>query len=255
MKSVAPSAQLAPFVRDFMVDEVRDETTRVRLPELGLVLGVRFRGSASVLASGVATRLPAATLTGMATTTRLMRTAEGSGIVLARFHPGGASQFFDEPLHALAGASLPLDLLLPRSEVDRVSSRIVEADDDASRVTALEALLVARLRPTPPDPIVTAAVHALREAHGALPIRSLARKLGISQDPLEKRFRRSVGVSPKKLASLLRLRSALDAYRPGLPLTQLALDSGYFDQSHFNREVRAVTGEAPGRFFRGGEYR
>jgi AraC-like DNA-binding protein len=255
MKSVAPSAQLAPFVRDFVVVEVRDETTRVRLPELGLVLGVRFRGSASVLAGGVPARLPAATLTGMASTARRMRTAAGSGIILARFHPGGAAQFFDEPLHELLDTSLALDQILPRSEVDRVSSRVMEANGDAARVTALEALLLARLRPSPPDPIVAGAVRALRAAHGALPIGELARTLGISQDPLEKRFRRSVGVSPKRLASLLRLHGALDAYRPGVRLTQLAVDAGYFDQSHFNREVRAVTGEPPGQLFRGGEYR
>jgi AraC-like DNA-binding protein len=51
------------------------------------------------------------------------------------------------------------------------------------------------------------------------------------------------------------VRSPAKAYRPEVRLTQLALDAGYFDQSHFNREVRAVTGEAPGRFFRVGEYR
>ena len=42
MKVYPPSAALAPFVREFMVVDVQDETTRLRLPEPGLVLGVRY---------------------------------------------------------------------------------------------------------------------------------------------------------------------------------------------------------------------
>jgi len=255
MRRVAPSAQLAPFVREFMLVEVRDETTRVRLPEPGLVLGVRYRGSASVVTGDVATRLPPVSLAGMASTARRMRTAGGSGIVLALFHPGGAAQFFSEPLHQLFGATVALDELLPRAEVDRVCTCVTEAADDAERVAAVEALLVARLRPRPPDPVVAAALRAIADAHGAVQIRALARRLAISQDPLEKRFRRSVGASPKQFASLLRVRHAIDAYRPGARLTHLARDAGYFDQSHFNRELRAVTGEAPGRFLRAEAYR
>jgi AraC-like DNA-binding protein len=255
MRSVAPGALLAPFVRDFMVVDVREETTRLRLPEPGFVLGVRYSGSASLLAGGTATRLPDVTLTAMSTTARRMRTSAGGGIVLARFHPGGAAQFLAEPLHELFGATLPLDEVLPRDEIDRVRHDVTSAANDHARVAAFEAFLLARLRPGSPDPMVAAAVRAISDARGVVQIRALARQLGISQDPLEKRFRRAVGASPKQLASLLRLRHAVETYRPGARLTQLALDAGYFDQSHFSRELRAATGEAPGRFLRAGEHR
>jgi AraC-like DNA-binding protein len=255
MRSVAPSALLAPFVRDFMVVDVRDEITRVRLPEPGFIVGVRYSGSASLLAGDTVTRLPDLTLTAISTTARRMRTSAGGGIVLARFHPGGAAQFFAEPLHELFGATIALDEMLPRSAIDRIRADVASATNDRERVAAFEAFLQARLRPGPPDPVVAVAVRAISDARGVVQIRALARKLGISQDPLEKRFRRAVGASPKQLASLLRLRHAIASYQPGAPLTQLALDAGYFDQSHFNRELRAVTGEPPGRFLRAGEYR
>ncbi|MCI0573186.1 MAG: helix-turn-helix domain-containing protein [Myxococcaceae bacterium] len=255
MTMVAPSARLAPFVRAFMVVEVRDETWRVRLPEPGLVLGVRYRGSASVLAGDASARLPDLTLTGLAGTARRMRTAAGGGVVLAMFHPAGATQFFAEPLHELFDATVALDQLVQRGDVDRVASQVADAADHAERVAALEAFLVARMRPQQPDRLVATAVGAIHEARGGIRIGALAKALAISQDPLEKRFRRVVGASPKQFASLLRLRYVVDAYRPGASLTRLALDAGYFDQSHFIREFRAVTGEAPGRFLRVGEHR
>ncbi|SRR6266545_2592756 len=255
MRSVAPSPALAPFVRELMIVEVGDEVTRVRLPEPGLVLGIRYRGSASIVAGGGVSRLPGTTLSGIAGTARRMRTSAGGAIVLARFRVGGAAQFFAEPLHELLGATIALDELVPHADLERTCSRVLEATADADRVAALESLLIARLRPLPADAVVSAAVRAIGDARGAIRIRELARRLGISQDPLEKRFRRAVGASPKQLARLLRLRNAIDAYRPGVSLSRLALEAGFFDQSHFNREFRALTGEAPGRFLRAGEYR
>ncbi|HEX3764839.1 MAG TPA: helix-turn-helix domain-containing protein [Kofleriaceae bacterium] len=248
MRIVAPSPVLAPFVRELMIVEVGDEVTRVRLPEPGFVLGLRYRGAASYVAGGVATALPDATLSASGLTARRMRTSAGGGVVLARFHPGGAAQFFRESLHELRGATVALDDLVPHSDVDRATARVQEAATDAARTAAIEALLVARLRPEPPDAVVAAAVRAITDARGAVQIRDLARRLAISQDPLEKRFRRAVGMSPKQLARLIRLRRAIDAYRPGTNLARLAIEAGFYDQAHFSRELRTVIGEPPRRF-------
>ena len=250
MRIIAPSPLLAPFVRELMVVEVREAVTRLHLPEPGLVLGIRYRGGASLFEGGGERRLPDRTLTGMRDTARRMRTSTDGGVVLVRFRPGGAARFFAEPLNEIFGATLALDELVRRPALDRLQGQVVDAANDAERAAALEAFLTARLRPTPPDPVVDAAVRALEESHGALPISTLARRLAVSQDPLEKRFRRAVGATPKQLAKLLRVRHALATWRPGVSLTRLAVDAGYFDQSHFSREVRAVTGQPPGQLLR-----
>ena len=130
MKVYPPSAALAPFVREFMVVDVQDETTRLRLPEPGLVLGVRYAGWAGVLAGEVVTRLPDVSLAAMTATARQMRTSAGGGVVLARFHPGGAAPFFAQPLHQLFGATVALHDLLPRAQVDELQSRVQQAAGD-----------------------------------------------------------------------------------------------------------------------------
>jgi AraC-like DNA-binding protein len=254
MRIFAPSPQLAPFVRELMIVETADAVTRLRLPEPGLVLGIRYRGSASLL-DGATARLPDLTLTGMTDTARRMHTAADSGVILARFRPGGAARFFAQPLHELFGTTAPLGDLLPPRAAARLQSQVVDAADDRARVAVLESFLAGQLRAGGTDPIVSAALDAITAAEGTLSIRALARRLAISQDPLEKRFRRAVGTSPKQFASLLRLRRAIDGYRPGASLTQLALDAGYFDQSHFSRALRAATGQSPGRFLRAGAHR
>jgi AraC-like DNA-binding protein len=240
-------------VRRIAVVEAGDEeATRVLMPETGIVVGLRYAGSASVLDGAAGSRVPDATFAGMRDTVRRMRTSAGGGVVLAAFHESGASAIFRVPMHEAFGAILPLTDLLPGSEVERASHRVREARDQRGRVEVLEDLLVARLSPRP-DATIEAAVRAIRAAPGAVRIRALAESLGLSQDRLEKRFRRVVGVSPKRLAKLLRVRHAVEAFRAGTRLTSLASAAGYFDQSHFIREFRAVTGDSPGRFLRSDE--
>jgi transcriptional regulator GlxA family with amidase domain len=86
---------------------------------------------------------------------------------------------------------------------------------------------------------------------GANRIDELTRYIGLSQSALERRFRRIVGVSPKKFAFLVRLRNAVQLRVAGTNLTTVAHDAGYFDQSHFIKDFRrATTGSAPTAFFR-----
>lgn len=251
--TVAPSPALAPFVRTFTFVETDAAATRTLLPDTGLVLGFRYGGRAVQLDDGAEHVVPDVPLTGLRFRARTMFTSAGGGIVLAAFTEGGAARFFAEPLHELFGATIALDEIVPRSAVERVASRIAEARTHAERVAAFEAFLLERMK-QPVDALVVEAVKAIRAARGAIRVAELAAGLGIGQDRLEKRFRRVVGASPKQLASILRVRHAVDSYRPGMSFTALSLEAGYFDQSHFIREFRAVTGATPRRFFSAGEH-
>ena len=252
--SLKPGDRLAPFVRDFTVVETDVEATRVLMPDTALMLGIRFSGSATQLDADPPGPLPDATIAGLRTTARLMRTSARGGIVLAAFREGGAAQFLDLPFHELHGETAALDDLIARAEVDRVQSRIAEATGHARRVAIFEEFLLARQRPRTADRVVAEAVALIRRTRGTVRIGELARHLGISRDPLEKRFRRAVGASPKQYASILRLRHVVRALQSGASFTRASIDAGYFDQAHFNRHFRAVTGTAPGRFFDDGAY-
>jgi AraC-like DNA-binding protein len=247
---VPPRAELARFVRTFTVVETREEATRTLLPDGGMVLGIRFGGFARQLDDNAARNLPDATFAGMRASARRMYTSANAGIVLAQFRTGGAAAFFAEPLHELFGKTAPLDAFVPRSAIERTAERVTCARSHTERVRALEHMLLERLRGNCCDRVVSAALDAIDGAKGTLRITDLAYALDLSRDRLEKRFRHAVGSSPKQLASLLRIKNAIALHRSGASLTQSALEAGYFDQSHFNREFRLFTGESPSRFFR-----
>jgi AraC-like DNA-binding protein len=251
---IAPSRALSALVRAFTVVEATEETTRVLLPDTGVIVGLRYAGQATQVENGTEHPLPDAALTGLRHTVRTIRTSAGGGILLATFREGAGASLVDAPLDELSGTTVPLEDVLPRAEVIRVADQLASAGGVAERVAVFERFLLARGRDRASDPLVAAAVRALRSAEESTRIGDLAATLGLSQDRLEKRFRRSVGTTPRQLATLLRLRRALASLRAGKSLSQASIESGYFDQSHFIRDFRAVTGESPRRFFQATPY-
>jgi AraC-like DNA-binding protein len=254
MTTFAPCEALAPLVRSFRVVETEEEATRSLIPDTGVILGFRYSGSATLIEGENATLMPDASLAGLRLTTRRMRTSAGGGIVLATFREGAAMPFFQEPMHPLFSSIVGLDEWVSGEEIDEVRSKIAGAADNATRVGFVEQFLLAHMAMQQRDMLVAAAVRAIQAARGSISIRSLADHLGISQDRFEKRFRQAVGASPKQFCSILRLRRVVQSWRPGDNLTSLALDAGYYDQPHFIREFRSVTGEAPQRFLHAGDH-
>jgi len=251
---VPPSPRLAPFVRQFTFVEADEQATRVLIPDGTAIAGFRFGGHACVVEDGGVVRMPDASFAGVRDRARRMRTSAGGGVVLASFRPGAAAAFFRAPQHELYGETVPLDVLAARAAVEETAERVREATDHAARVAAFEAFLLARLDAGRVDALVAEAARRVASDPAGVRAAPLASALGLSQDRLEKRFRRAVGTTPKRLASILRLRRAVEAYRAGETLTRTAADAGYFDQSHFNRAFRAATGLTPRAFFGAGEH-
>ena len=247
----APSAPLAPFVRSITILEADDETLRTVLPDPGILLAIRWCGSASEVGDDVRQRLPDAAITGIRRSVRRIYTAAGGGVVVVAFREAGAPAFFAEPLHEIFGETVGLDGLVAPMEIDRVSNELASAVDHRRRVAIVERFLLSRPRSPAPDALVAAAVDAIRTSHGAVRIGALADRLAISRDRFEKRFRRAVGTSPKMLASIHRLHRAVELFHGGMGLTRLAIEAGYFDQSHLVRDFRSFTGRAPRAFLSG----
>lgn len=80
---------------------------------------------------------------------------------------------------------------------------------------------------------------------GRVPIRELVRESGYGNTQFIRRFRDELGVTPKAYASLVRFRAALDRLGPGQKLAELALATGFTDQSHMGAEFRRLAGRTP----------
>jgi AraC-like DNA-binding protein len=69
--------------------------------------------------------------------------------------------------------------------------------------------------------------------------------LGLSERQLLRGCLPLFGYGPRRLGRILRLNRALAAARAGQPLAEVAAGTGYADQAHLTREVRALAGATP----------
>lgn len=141
------------------------------------------------------------------------------------------------------------DDLMLHSQMDVVVDKLCEAQHDAARIAVVEEFLLSRLNSNASDPMVLLAVQLIRQSNGSAKMTSLAEKLNISQSRFEKRFRKIVGCSPKKFASLVRLNHVITSDAAKSDLMSIGLDAGYFDQAHFIKDFKSYTGQTPEQFF------
>ena len=172
------------------------------------------------------------------------------------FEPTGLHRLFGLPLQGLADHALAAPDALGTA-VLRLRDRLAQAPDFDARVACATAWLGQRLAAARPADGLDALV-ATRLTPGMGPAAATdhgrvalwARQLGWSERHLHRRFIERTGLPPSLHGRLLRFQSLMQAHAraPASPLTQLALEAGYFDQSHCIRDCRAFTSQPPGAF-------
>lgn len=161
-----------------------------------------------------------------------------------RFNIGQAPALLGVPAAAVRDQRLPLEELWG-GEAARLADAAAEADAAGRRALLLQAVARRRQAAAAPDLVVEAAVRSL--SVGGCRVGELARRLGVSERQLLRRFDRTVGYGPKTLDRVLRARRLLRALRAGTDedLALLALDLGYADQAHMTRDAGRLLGGTP----------
>lgn len=145
-----------------------------------------------------------------------------------------------------------VDLVEEWPEAGRLRSALAAIGDGASGLELLRAAL-ARL-PLHPEPGMERAevvVESLTR-DPAVSIAALADGLGISHGHLDRQFTRVVGLNPRTLARILRVRRLLERLDVAgqVDWSNLAAQHGWFDQAHLIRDFRRHTGVTPSAYVR-----
>jgi AraC-like DNA-binding protein len=172
---------------------------------------------------------------------------EGHGIQ-AYLTPLGARRLLGMPMGELTRQVVELEDLIGGGARE-LAERLATAADWRTRFALLERAIAERVMEAPPvAPELEWAWRRLHDSDGAVSIGALAAELGWSRRHLAATIREELGMSPKPLARLLRFERAVARLRAGAELPDVALDSGYYDQAHFNRDFREFAGVTPTRY-------
>lgn len=172
-----------------------------------------------------------------------------SQMLVLRFQTPGALPFLHEPLDRFSDRIEPRERAL-RGALLALHARLSLASGGPAKFAVVDAWLAERYRPElVPPPALTATVRALRDSP-ATALAGIVSAYPHSHKTLIEHFKRHVGLTPKYYHRLMRFADVFRRLEAGkrVPWSEIALDCGYTDQSHFVREFRHFSGFTPAQF-------
>lgn len=79
----------------------------------------------------------------------------------------------------------------------------------------------------------------------------LSELTGLSKFYVCRVFREAIGLPPHAYLNLVRIHQAKRLLKKGLSVSQVAVDVGFFDQTHFTKRFKAVLGITPNQYAKG----
>lgn len=245
-----PTERLKPYIKYFVVAENEVESEYKVFPSSGLVIGFQYKGQLASLKDNTVSKLTSAGITGISNSYKIFKNSADIGTVLVYFTEIGFAHFASHPVNELFNLSLSLEDVFDKSKVKEVEEKLALATTDKQRIKITEQFLGSQLKEIQTDRLIIEAVKLIYQSKGNIRIKELNEKLFISQSPFEKRFRKVVGTTPKKFASIVRFNTVLDTLSDAKSLTEICYENKFFDQSHFIKDFKQFTGETPESFKR-----
>ena len=166
-----------------------------------------------------------------------------------RFLPHGAARFLEEKADLFNNQVVDYRDIAGKSAA-ALHQKLLNTTAENQRICLIETYLLEKLaRPNIQSDklaVVHNVIHELQKQDFFDNINNVASRYGISSRYLQKLFLQYTGLTPKLYSKINRFQQSLRLVtRQETPLTSIAYDCGYFDQSHFIREFRSFTGLTP----------
>lgn len=247
-----PKPPLAEYIEFFGHWRHRGSTYRSRALPRGAATIIFDVGRRQRLdfytAEGTRLAVPPAIIIGPHSASYITDIAADEPVIAIHFRPGGAFPFLGIPQGDLEDARVGLEEIWGRDGRE-LHERLIEAPSPAAGFGVLEDFLLQRARfNVRRHPGVAAAMAAI-EADPSRQMAEVRRLAGLSTKRMIGMFRAEVGLAPKAYARVRRLQAALRRLDAGTERgSQVAADTGYFDQAHFVREFREFTAMTPTQY-------
>jgi len=169
-----------------------------------------------------------------------------------RFRLGGLAPFTQVALRAFTDQTPSPETVFGPAAGNLVADLGAMSDPDGQAAT-LDTFFLGLLDASPALATFRRSLGIMVDTGGLCPVSDLAGAAGTSVRQLERLFARFLGLPPKTTARIVRFQAALRALMtdPGTALADVAHAAGYFDQAHFIRDFRAMTGGGVPRGYRG----
>ncbi|NLU90871.1 helix-turn-helix transcriptional regulator [Chitinophaga sp. Ak27] len=251
--TILPPPHLAHLIRFFWIMEGAGGYTHHNMADACVELLFHYRGQFDeITAGGRLSKSFTAGLHGVTHVLRQYTIEEGFGIFGVYFYPHAIPLLFDMPAAELTNETAELRYLL-KHEGSILEEKIMLAKDNRERCRIIcnftERRLAARYTIELP---VFAAIRDIIRYRPQVPIAKLSGQYYLSERQFERQFKQYAGLSPRLFSRIVRFQAAASFYKREVSsLGSIALECGYYDQSHFINDFKIFSGLHPREFFSG----
>lgn len=252
---IKPSGILSQYIRHYWVLETSSQEGEVceRIVPTGNI-EMFFHYENSFKINHIDNRTenqPKSFVSGISSSYADVYTQGKSGVFVVTFKPLGACNFFSFPLLEIENSNIDLELIYKR-EIDEVKEKISIATTLNQRKCIVEAFLFKKFAPVFCNDMLmmNESVSLINRCKGQISSEILSKQFEISTKNLERKFSTFLGKTPKQFIKIVRFQQVLKSFSEinRRNLTQLAFDNGYFDQAHFIKDFKSLTGYTPKDF-------
>lgn len=252
-RTIQPSARLQDYVRFYWFLESDHPYTHYAMADVCAELIFHFKGRFDeVLENGKRELSFISGLKAPTNQTRKFEIDSSFGIFGIYLYPHAIPLLFGIPVSEMINEMVELNTLERTCGAD-LEDEIMNSTSDKNRIAIIESFIQKRLseNQTVQLPVFEAFKHIMK-ANVAPKVSQLASDYFVSERQLERQFLRFTGFNPKQFTRISRFHRAMQFYGgQEMSLTDIALDCGYYDQSHFINDFKQFAGVGPRIFFSG----
>jgi AraC-like DNA-binding protein len=170
-----------------------------------------------------------------------------SSMFVIRFKPGMAYPFLQVPVSELNHQVVEADLVF-KKELSCLRERIIEAHSVGCKFQIAEQYLLQKLQQVIDiPPVIQFAIQHIITNPATATIQHIVQKTGYSHKHFLALFHKHVGFNPKQFLRITKFQQVIHQLenRQTTPWTQIAYESGYYDQAHFINDFKAFSGFSP----------
>jgi AraC-like DNA-binding protein len=173
------------------------------------------------------------------------------GIFSVRFTPDGLRPFVTFDIDSITDRVICVSDAWQK-DGKLLEKQILEAGNNEERIGIVEKFLQEKWKPTPKtETIVRFCMEQISNSGGSIQMSEMAKKLDISHRQLERMFLSRVGLSLKAYSRIVRFNCALQLIgnKDFSNFTNVAHEGGFYDQAHFIKDFKELTGLNPRQYF------
>lgn len=191
-------------------------------------------------------------LFGYLTRRLVVKSLNGADVLAVKFRPGQLDPFTRLPGIELADTSVSIDNVWGSPGRTLINS-IYTSNSILEIIRLLEDFFFKCLSLYEPDDRrIAGALGEILQQKGQVVIGDLSVQINLSRRQFERKFKKTIGLSPKRMCRVARIAGIIPQLRTGVGVdwAEIALTAGYSDQAHFIREWKFFTDSSPLSYLR-----